>query len=227
VKFRSLTESIDTSGATGRLVFHVLAALAEFERALIIERTLAGKAAAKARGRFAGAPRLYGFTSDRTELVPEEVELIQEATRRVIEGESFGTIMKDWRQRGLTTATGSTWQTTQLRRVLLNPQMVSGGVLTPDEQRRLLAATADKAGASSGARPSICSWAWCSATATPTGPSTSSSTAPAGCSTRAAPTLTMAAAGCASASGRSTPGSPMQSWRPCAARRSLRRSSGA
>ncbi len=85
--------------------------------------------------------------------MPEEVALIQEATRRVLEGEPFGTIMKDWRQRGLTTANGSTWQTTQLRRVLLNPQMMSGGVVTSDEQRRLLAATADKAGRRKLGRP--------------------------------------------------------------------------
>ncbi|WP_132449539.1 MULTISPECIES: recombinase family protein [unclassified Rhizobium] len=48
--------SIDTSTANGRLVFGIFAALAEFERALIIERTKAGLAAARARGRNGGAP---------------------------------------------------------------------------------------------------------------------------------------------------------------------------
>lgn len=48
--------SIDTSTANGRLVFGIFAALAEFERALIIERTNAGLAAARARGRNGGAP---------------------------------------------------------------------------------------------------------------------------------------------------------------------------
>lgn len=48
--------SIDTSTANGRLVFGIFAALAEFERALIIERTKAGLAAARARGRSGGAP---------------------------------------------------------------------------------------------------------------------------------------------------------------------------
>lgn len=47
---------IDTSTANGRLVFGIFAALAEFERALIIERTKAGLAAARARGRNGGAP---------------------------------------------------------------------------------------------------------------------------------------------------------------------------
>jgi len=48
--------SIDTSTANGRLVFGIFAALAEFERALIIERTKTGLAAARARGRNGGAP---------------------------------------------------------------------------------------------------------------------------------------------------------------------------
>lgn len=56
VKFKSLTESIDTCGPAGKLVFHMFAALAQFERELLRERTLAGLAAARARGRRGGRP---------------------------------------------------------------------------------------------------------------------------------------------------------------------------
>ena len=56
VGFRSLTESIDTTTPTGRLVFHVFGALGQFERDLIRERTGAGLAAAAARGRKGGRP---------------------------------------------------------------------------------------------------------------------------------------------------------------------------
>jgi len=56
VGFRSLQETIDTTSPGGRLVFHVFAALAEFERDLIRERTNAGLAAARARGRNGGRP---------------------------------------------------------------------------------------------------------------------------------------------------------------------------
>jgi len=51
VAFHSLTENIDTATPGGKLVFHLFGALAEFERALIRERTMAGLAAARARGR--------------------------------------------------------------------------------------------------------------------------------------------------------------------------------
>ena len=54
VGFRSLTEAIDTTSAGGKLVFHIFGALAEFEHSLIRERTLAGLASARARGRKGG-----------------------------------------------------------------------------------------------------------------------------------------------------------------------------
>jgi DNA invertase Pin-like site-specific DNA recombinase len=54
IDFRSITEGIDTTTAAGRFFFHVLAALAQMERELIRERTNAGLAAARARGRKGG-----------------------------------------------------------------------------------------------------------------------------------------------------------------------------
>jgi DNA invertase Pin-like site-specific DNA recombinase len=54
VGFQSITEKIETGSAAGKLVFHVFAALAEFERNLIRERTKAGLEAARARGRKGG-----------------------------------------------------------------------------------------------------------------------------------------------------------------------------
>jgi DNA invertase Pin-like site-specific DNA recombinase len=58
VGFKSLQESIDTTSPAGKLIFHVFAALAEFERDLIKERTQAGLVAARARGRKGGRPRV-------------------------------------------------------------------------------------------------------------------------------------------------------------------------
>lgn len=69
VGFRSLQESIDTTTPGGRLVFHVFAALAEFERDLIRERTHAGLAAARARGRRGGRPSV--MTADKLAVARE------------------------------------------------------------------------------------------------------------------------------------------------------------
>ncbi len=57
VGLRSLSDPIDTTSAQGRLVFNIFASLAEFERELIRERTQAGLAAARARGRMGGRPK--------------------------------------------------------------------------------------------------------------------------------------------------------------------------
>lgn len=57
IGLRSLHESIDTSSSSGKLIFHIFGALAEFERNLIRERTHAGLQAARARGRKGGRPK--------------------------------------------------------------------------------------------------------------------------------------------------------------------------
>lgn len=58
VEFRSLQEYVDTRSAGGTLFFHLLGAFAEFERTLIRERTIAGQAAARKRGRHPGRPKI-------------------------------------------------------------------------------------------------------------------------------------------------------------------------
>jgi DNA invertase Pin-like site-specific DNA recombinase len=55
--FQSLTDGIDTTTNSGKLVFHIMGALAEFERDLIRERTRAGMKAAKKRGKHVGRPK--------------------------------------------------------------------------------------------------------------------------------------------------------------------------
>lgn len=57
IGLKSLQEAIDTSSSSGKLIFHIFGALAEFERNLIRERTQAGLQAARARGRLGGRPK--------------------------------------------------------------------------------------------------------------------------------------------------------------------------
>ena len=57
VGFQSLSDGINTTTAGGKLVFHIMGSLAEFERSLIIERTKAGLTAAKRSGKYPGRPK--------------------------------------------------------------------------------------------------------------------------------------------------------------------------
>jgi len=75
VEFISLQENIDTTSATGRLIFHIFAGLAEFERNLISERTRAGLAAARKRGKLGGRKRIMNDIQVKT-------------ARRLISGEN-------------------------------------------------------------------------------------------------------------------------------------------
>lgn len=59
VDLKCLTQPIDTTTPAGRMMFNILACFAEFERDIIVERTLAGLAAARARGRIGGRPRKH------------------------------------------------------------------------------------------------------------------------------------------------------------------------
>ena len=72
IGFVSITENVDTTTAGGRLLFHMMAALSEFERSVISERTKAGMDAARQRGQRIGRPRLL---SD--ELVAEAKDRIE------------------------------------------------------------------------------------------------------------------------------------------------------
>jgi DNA invertase Pin-like site-specific DNA recombinase len=99
IGFRSLTESIDTTTPGGRMVFHVFAALAEFERDLIRERTTAGLATARARGKQIGRP---------TVMTPERVAHAKELHEA---GVSYGAIA---RTLGVSRATVTTALTSHL-----------------------------------------------------------------------------------------------------------------
>lgn len=84
IGFRSITEGFDTTKPAGKFMFHMLGAMAEFERGLIAERTRDGMAEARADGRQVGAPLF---------MTPERVA---EAKRRLIAGETIAQIAEGW-----------------------------------------------------------------------------------------------------------------------------------
>jgi DNA invertase Pin-like site-specific DNA recombinase len=86
IGFRSITESIDTTTSGGKLIFHVFGALAEFERDIIRERTKAGLAAARSRGRRGGRPRavspkklvqLQALAADTSTAIPDILDTLK------------------------------------------------------------------------------------------------------------------------------------------------------
>jgi DNA invertase Pin-like site-specific DNA recombinase len=76
--FESLTDGIDTTTAGGKLVFHIMGALAEFERSLISERSKAGMQAARRRGKHIGRPHKLN-----REQVSHAAQMIQEGRETV------------------------------------------------------------------------------------------------------------------------------------------------
>jgi DNA invertase Pin-like site-specific DNA recombinase len=85
VGFRSLRENIDTTTAGGRLVFHLFGALAQFEREIIRDRTVAGLTAARARGRVGGRPsKLSAEQRRQARKMYDERELTVEQIGKVL-----------------------------------------------------------------------------------------------------------------------------------------------
>jgi DNA invertase Pin-like site-specific DNA recombinase len=81
-ELRSLQDQIDTTTPHGKFTFHVFAALSEFERDIIRERTKAGLAAARARGRKGGRPKGLTKKAQHTAIIAEKLYLEGELTVR-------------------------------------------------------------------------------------------------------------------------------------------------
>lgn len=103
-ELRSLQDQIDTTTPHGKFTFHVFAALSEFERDIIRERTKAGLAAARARGRKGGRPKGLTKKAQHTAIIAEKLYLEGELTVREICEQlsiSKGTLYNYLRHRGV------------------------------------------------------------------------------------------------------------------------------
>jgi DNA invertase Pin-like site-specific DNA recombinase len=122
VGFRSLQEALDTTTSGGRLVFHVFAALAEFERDLIRERTQAGLKAARARGRMGGRPRI--LTGKRLELAQALFNDPKNSPRDIAKtiGVSLATLYRYVRPPTVTSSTTASRDAIRKRTSAVNPR---------------------------------------------------------------------------------------------------------
>jgi DNA invertase Pin-like site-specific DNA recombinase len=152
IAFRSLTDSIDTSTAQGRLQMNMLASFAEFERELIRERTLAGKARMKAEGRHTGGPALFGWEPDHVTINEDEAALVREVAQRLVQGEPMSRIVDDLNTRteGPRPRRSGRWGITSWNRVLTNPTTAAIiGEETHEQIRHLFT----RPGRAAGGRP--------------------------------------------------------------------------
>jgi DNA invertase Pin-like site-specific DNA recombinase len=143
IKFRSLTENIDTSTSQGKAFFQLLAVFAELERNTMIERVLAGKAAARVAGKSAGGHRLFGFPGNGVSEAQanREAGLLRAAAKHMLDGGTLRQLCDRWNREHVPTKTGKgRWTITSVRRMLTNPRMVPIlGEQTQQELVRLFA----------------------------------------------------------------------------------------
>jgi DNA invertase Pin-like site-specific DNA recombinase len=139
IRFRCLTQPIDTSSPSGKFFFSMLAAFSAYERDLITERVRAGKARMLAEGRHPGGRALFGFEEDHITVNEDQAQLLREATRRVLDqGQTLSNVVDDWNAEGLRPGQASHWRVTHLRRILLNERVVPiVGQEAHDRLRRL------------------------------------------------------------------------------------------
>ena len=117
----SLSEKIDTTSAAGKMVFRMLAVLAEFERDQISERTASAMQHKKGKQELVGAiPYGFDLAADGVNLIPNAIEqdVIQQARDLHTGGMSLRKIAAELHRRGLNARNGALFQATQIQRMV-------------------------------------------------------------------------------------------------------------
>lgn len=118
----SLSEKIDTTSAAGKMVFRMLAVLAEFERDQISERTSAALQYKKTQGEKTGGGIPYGYTlaANGVDLHPDPVEqeVVRQAKQLQTSGLSLRKIAAELQRRGFNARNGQIFQATQIQRMV-------------------------------------------------------------------------------------------------------------
>lgn len=119
----SLSEKLDTTSAAGRMIFRVLAVIAEFERDIIVERTISAMSHLRVQNRRISRFLPFGFVLDETEkfLVecPEEQEILKLMKIQRSRGEGYEAIAKLLNKKNFPSKTGKQWSGKTVRGVLL------------------------------------------------------------------------------------------------------------
>jgi DNA invertase Pin-like site-specific DNA recombinase len=142
IRFRCITQPVDTSSSAGRLFLGILALIAEFERELMIERVIAGKQRQREEGRPMG--RLPFGWHDAETVNQEQAALLNQAADSLLDGVNVSGVVDVWNAAGIAPERGTRWSVTPLRRMLTNPR--SAAILGPEKHAAIvrLFATPDR-----------------------------------------------------------------------------------
>lgn len=117
----TVVEGIDTRQSTGRFIAELLVAQARMESENTSTRVKRAHEEKARKGRpVVGGFRPFGYTADMMTIMDEEAELIREAARRILAGESLRGICLDWERRGVKSPAGKPLTPTPLRRMLMS-----------------------------------------------------------------------------------------------------------
>lgn len=110
---------LDLAIPSGRLVARQLGAVARYEVEHMIERQKAAKLQAAQAGKFRGGRRAFGYERDGITVRPSEAPHVLDATRRVLHGESLGSVARGWNEQGVRSSTGADWTSMSVHDVLV------------------------------------------------------------------------------------------------------------
>ncbi|MFE3455849.1 recombinase family protein [Nonomuraea sp. NPDC059194] len=119
VELATVTGEIDLATPTGRLIARMLGAAARHEAEHKAERQKRQRRQNAEAGKVSGGGmRPYGYAEDRITIINEEADIIREAARRALAGESLASVCRDFEKRDIRTPSGRHWLPTTLRRML-------------------------------------------------------------------------------------------------------------
>jgi DNA invertase Pin-like site-specific DNA recombinase len=142
VRFRSLTQPIDTTDPTGKLQLQLLAAFAEYERTMIKERTVAGKQARIRRGLHPGGARAYGWSADHTQVIEPEAQVLRAVAQALVDGQPISRVVDQLNALGFPPVKDGRWRVNTVQNMLLNPRAAE--ILGQDQHREMARLLAPK-----------------------------------------------------------------------------------